>query len=156
MESFIHFIFKIGIQIHKNFPNNLLIEKDIFKIGYQKSFNDYILMVSEEIHKNVIRSLNDKYVNLEVDSGTVKKLNVIHFIVSVVEDQYMKPYLLKLQKNNHSDFSDYSEYTLNCLNLLLDNNIHICSIIIDNLRAQTKGIEYLKENTNVQELKVFK
>ena len=123
MESFIRFILGLGIQIHTNFPQNTLNPKDIFNIFYAKAFNDYLRLTSEEIHKNSIELLKNKYVNLEIDSGTVKKLNVIHYIVSVVDDPYIKPYLLKLQKNNHSDFTDYCAYTRECVNLLLDNNI---------------------------------
>lgn len=61
---------------------------DIFKILYTKAFNDYLRLTSEEIHKNSNELLKNKYVNLEIDSGTVKKLNVIHYIVSVVDDIY--------------------------------------------------------------------
>lgn len=66
---------------------------------------------------------------------------------------YIKPYLLKLQKNNHSDFTDYCAYTHKCVNLLLDNSIHVYSIIIDNLRTQTKGIEFLLSTSNDPRIK---
>lgn len=77
--------------------------------------------------------LNDKYINLEIDSGTFSHLNAVHFVISITEDNTIKPFLFKLVENTNFDHLNYFQSTSEVLNELLDKNIHICSIIVDNL-----------------------
>ena len=88
--------------------------------------------------------LKNKYTNLEMDSGTVSKLRVIHYVISLTEDSNIKPFLYNLTENVNFDHLCYSNITNLILTELFDKNIYITSIIVDNLKCQTKGLELMK------------
>ncbi|KAK8891216.1 hypothetical protein M9Y10_028423 [Tritrichomonas musculus] len=117
----------------------------------KNTFRDYLLIVSKEIQDKALDAFQNKYVNFEIDSGTVSKLNIIHCIISLTEEREIHQFLYKLVQNNHFDHLDYFEWTSEFVSRILDKNIIICSIIIDNLRAQTKGIELLKQLLRILE-----
>lgn len=145
MESFIHLLLEIGVQIQKSFPTFSLNPSDVFKMENANNLRDYIMIAAKEIKESSISLFKEKYINLEIDSGTVSKLNVVHFVISVTEDDTIKPYLYRLVRNTNFDYTDYYIYTEEIVNQLLDYNMNVSSIIIDNLRAQTKGIEYFRQ-----------
>ncbi len=148
MEAFIHFLIDIGCQLHKNFPSNSLSPSDLFKMPNINKLIDYTKIAAAEIKEKALDTMKEKYINLEIDSGTVRNLNVVHFVISATEDDSIKPFLFKLERNTNFDHVDYYNYTNKVIQTLLDKNIFICSIIVDNLRSQTKGIELLKNTTD--------
>lgn len=84
------------------------------------NLRDYIMIAAKEIKESSISLFNEKYINLEIDSGTVSKLNVVHFVISVTEDDTIKPYLYRLVRNSNFDHTDYYIYTEEIVNQLLD------------------------------------
>ena len=76
-------------------------------------------------------------------------LYVGDYVIFVTEDE-----TIKLIPNINFDQTNYFDSTNEVLQLFLCQNIHICSIIIDNLRCQSKGIELLK-TTSVNPKKFF-
>ena len=148
MEEFIHMILDIGIQLKVLFPNHSLDVKDIFRIGNINIMTEYIRIAGDEVKGNVIQKVKYRFVNLEIDSGTVSKLCAIHFVVSIPEQDQIRPFLYHLSNNSFSNSLSYSFAISSVVNDLLNENINICAIIADNLRAQTKGLEIMKQLSN--------
>ena len=64
---------------------------------------DYTKLAASEIREKTLEMFNDKYINLEIDSGTVSNLNAVHFVISITEDNTIKPFLFKLVENTNYD-----------------------------------------------------
>ncbi|OHS96753.1 hypothetical protein TRFO_37035 [Tritrichomonas foetus] len=81
--------------------------------------------------------------NIKIDAGTVNRLKCNHFILSLVEDD-QPPFPFKLIKNANFDSQLYYYNANLVLKEVLNENVKICSIFVDNLRCQTKGLEIIK------------
>ena len=144
MEEFIHYLLDVGIQIKTNFKNQSLNVEDIFHMKNINKMGEYINVVADEVCKNAIPFFKERYVSLQMDSGTVSKLKVVHYIISIPESKTTKPFLYDLIENKNFDSLKYSIATNSVLAELFDNNIYVSAIIVDNLRCQTKGLEIIK------------
>lgn len=141
MENFVRQILKVGIQLKSDFSHNSLNTKDVFQMPNVNILNDYIKLTAEATVKNLLLFFKEKFISLEMDSGTVNKLTAIHFVLTIPDSVVVKPFLYDLVKNINFDSLRYSNDAHRILNELLDQKIYICAIIVDNLRSQTNFFE---------------
>ena len=145
MEDFIYLLLKIGIKLKTTLKDQSLIVQDIFHMQNINKITDYIRMAGEEACRNVLPLFNEKFTCLEMDSGTVHKLKAINYVISIPEDETLKPFLYNLTPNNNFDSYLYSITTDSILKELFEKKIYICGILVDNLKCQTKGLEIMKK-----------
>lgn len=147
MEEFIHFLINLGIKLRTQFPQRYLDVNELFQMPSINQVTAYIRIAGDEAKSNAVQIYNSKFVSLEMDSGTVKKLKNIHYVISVPGESFNKPFLYALIENENFDYLRYSIATVSVLKELFDKNIYVSAIIVDNLKSQTNGLEFMKETS---------
>ena len=76
MEDFIHFLINLGIKLRTQFPKRYLNVEELFQMPCINQVTEYIKIAGQEAKPNALQIYNSKFVSLEMDSGTVKKLKI--------------------------------------------------------------------------------
>ena len=72
MEEFIHFFINLGIKLRTQFPQRYLDVNQLFQMSFISPVTAYIRIA--------VQIYNSKFVSLEMDSRTVKKLKNMHYM----------------------------------------------------------------------------
>jgi hypothetical protein len=90
-----------------------------------------------------------KFVSIAVDAGTVLGLHGVYAIMwnpYYVADR--KPILIDLSTGEHFSADFYEDYFKKIVAIALSYDVSVCSIVVDNLAAQSKGLREFLENSN--------
>ena len=145
MEDFIHFLINLEIKLRKQISKRYLNVEEWFQMPCIYQVTEYIKIAGQEAKPNALQIYNSKFVSLEIDSGTVKKLKNIHYVITVPGETSTKTFLYTLIEKVNFDYLCYSSATVSVVKELFDKNVYVTAIIVDNLKNQSKGLEFMKE-----------
>ena len=109
----------------------------------RKVLTERVLQIGERLKLRDIEAAHElRFVNIAVDAGTVLGKSVVHALLTNPYSEEF-PVILEVCDNDGFDKAKYKQLFALLLMKCLHENLTICSIITDGLRAQRSGLEEL-------------
>ena len=135
-------LIQIGIDAQASIPANhaKLQARDIAIDFSRTSIELEVRRLAAEETEMIVKTYQQgKYANMKVDAGTVVKSHVTHCLVDSPFSRVV-PWILEAAENTNWNTQDYEAFILSRIQQVEQQNIHLCSIIHDNLSAQSNAI----------------
>jgi hypothetical protein len=141
MLDFVLRVFQRGLSFPKEYVGEVINAEELIDPITPQTISQGLATRAEEKFKSFLNELVDvKFVNLVVDAGTVHQLRSI---VCLLSSPYVsaQPILLDLRENHGMTKPEYRELFCQLVDQAEEAHLTVCSIIIDNLGAQSAGLE---------------
>jgi hypothetical protein len=148
MREFVHQILDIGIRAGRQSKSvsGASLYQGISDRKLAKEIRDTAANFSAES----MRSFGQlKFVSIAVDAGTVLGLHGVYAIMwNPYYVQEHKPILIDLSTGEQFSSDFYQSYFEKVVGIAFASGLSICSIVVDNLAAQSKGLRDFLKNSN--------
>jgi hypothetical protein len=157
MHNFITSLIQMGSSLQIEHPDAAIDVMSLVDSMSDKTIADAILETSNRRLESAIDMLSRfRFVNLVVDAGTVHHLKTIPCLLANPH-KLDSPVLLSLRENTNFTKEQYSELFAELILTVESYNLVVCGIVIDNLPAQSGGLDDLlsRANSPIVHIKCF-
>jgi hypothetical protein len=155
MHDFIVSLIQLGACIQGNDEASVVDASTLVDQITDHGITEAIRALGDAKYSEAIEKLQEiRFVNLVIDAGTVHTLKTI---VCLLTNPYLvtQPVLLSLRENTNFTADDYAILFVELFSLLEGSPIVICSVVVDNLPAQSSGLERVLAESPILHVKCF-
>jgi hypothetical protein len=148
MNDFVRNVFQLGLSYPRESLEQVIDAGQLIDPFTDKSIAKGLVERAEEKYRVSLNELADlKFVNLIVDAGTVQQLKNVPCLLSSPHAS-QQPILLELRENQGMTKEDYTALFCDLVVRAESEKLTLCSIIIDNLAAQSFGLDAWLSSSN--------
>jgi hypothetical protein len=148
MYAFVVHVFQLGLSFPRDHLEALIDAGDLIDPITPKAISEELAANAEKKFRASLDELVDvKFVNIVVDAGMVHQLKTIVCLLSSPHVS-AQPVLLDLRENRSMSKQKYAELFGELVAQAENTNLIVCSVIIDNLMAQSAGLDSFLDSAN--------
>jgi hypothetical protein len=154
MHKLIVDLLQLGASLVREMPNTVTDVSLLIDHITQHGLANEVACKGDEAFGKAMQHLKSiQFVNLIVDAGTVHSLKSIPCLLT--NPHYAgSPVLLELHENSNFTAEEYEQLFLGLFQTIVANGLVLCSVVIDNLPAQSSGLDAAISESNLPVLHI--